>query len=45
MKYFKIETNEDFCNKIKVGKDAKVTEDFMIISQLNHLFGHGLNDV
>lgn len=39
------DTIEDFCEKIKVGKNSQITDDFMIIARVESLIlGKGLND-
>ena len=39
------DTIENFCNKIRVGKEARITNDFMIIARIESLIlGKGLND-
>tara|TARA_Y100001958_G_C21240449_1_gene567981 strand:- start:441 stop:1742 length:1302 start_codon:yes stop_codon:yes gene_type:complete len=36
---------ENFCNKIKAGKDAQITDDFMIIARIESLIlEHGMED-
>jgi len=39
------ETIKNFCEKIKIGKDAKITDDFMIVARVESLvLGKGLDD-
>jgi len=39
------DTIESFCNKIRVGKEARITDDFMIIARIESLIlGKGLDD-
>jgi len=39
------ETLENFCEKIRVGKNAQITEDFMIVARIeSYIAGQGLGD-
>lgn len=39
------DTIENFCNKIRVGKKAQITSDFMVIARIeSFILGKGLND-